>query len=179
MKLTHRDAERRYSDFREVARDSVNRRLPYPDKNKISLRGIDDRALTESGKWELMRDRQVDWPWMGGYRNYSYSYPKRFELAIWYNDLLCSLSLGRPSYMGSRLRLEFIESRPEEHPLRGRVTPIVVSVAEVYAVLIGASQLRIIDPVDRRLIEYYSSFSYLYRDGSGEKGAHYLVKDLL
>src|SRR5690554_5373105 len=139
MQLTHRSAERKYSEFRQVAMDSVRRRLPYADKSKISLRNIDGSALSESEKWECLRDRQVDWPWKTGYCHYSFSYPKRFELAIWYDNLLCSLSLGRPSYMGTRLRLEFIESRPAEHPLAGRVTPIVLSVAEVYAGLIGAS----------------------------------------
>lgn len=179
MQLTHRNAERKYSEFRKVAMDSVRRRLPYADRAKITLRNIDDFALSESEKWESLRDRQVDWPWMTGYRHYSFSYPKRFELAIWYDNMLCSLSLGRPSYMGTRLRLEFIESRPAEHPLVGRVTPIVLSVAEVYAGLIGASQLRIIDPIDKKLIEYYSSFGYTYKDGSQEKATHYLVKDLL
>ncbi len=179
MQATHIDAERRYEEFRKVAMDSVKRNLPYTDKNRISLNRIDSNALSQAGCWSNDPNRKVDWPWVSGYADYSRIRPKRFELALWYDSTLCSLSLGRTSYHGSRLRLDFLESRPTDCPLKGRVTPIVFSTAEVYAQIIGASELRVIDPIDDNLIEYYSSFGYKYCDGSKEKTKHYLSKQLL
>lgn len=78
--------------------------------------------------------------------------------------------------MGSHLRLDFIEALPENNPLKGRVVPIVISTAELYGTIVGASQLRIINPLDTNLIEYYSSFGYRYINEGISK--HYLVKDL-
>jgi|TARA_R110001583_G_scaffold44253_1_gene140243 hypothetical protein len=177
MLATHQGAESRYESFREMARDAIQKELPYTDRNNIRLSRICQNALMQAKLWTADPNRTVDWPWDGGYQDYSYRNPKRFELATWYGNTLAGLSLGRPSYAGTRLRLEFIESRPSSSPLKGRIVPITISVAELYASVIGAEELRIIDPVDERLIEYYSSFGYTYRKAIGEKNQkHYLVK---
>ncbi|KZY98029.1 hypothetical protein [Oleibacter sp. HI0075] len=177
MLATHDDAERRYESFREMARNAIQKELPYTDRNNIRLGSICPNALMHAKRWNEDPRRLVEWSWDGGYRDYSYRNPKRFELATWYGNTLAGLSLGRPSYAGTRLRLEFIESRPSSSPLKGRIVPITISVAELYASIIGAEELRIIDPIDDRLIEYYSSFGYIYRKATGEKNQkHYLVK---
>ena len=180
MLAEHQDAERRYEKFREMARDAIQKELPYADRSNIRLQKICPLALTQAKLWNEDPNRLVDWPWDSGYRDYSYRNPKRFELATWYDNTLSSLSLGRPSYGGSRLRLEFIESRPSSNSLKGRIVPITISVAELYANIIGADELRIIDPIDEKLIEYYSSFGYKYVNTPAEKNhKHYLVKAIL
>lgn len=177
MLATHQDAERRYESFREMARDAIQKELPYTDRNNIRLSNICQKALMQAKLWDEDPNRLVDWPWGSDYRDYSYRNPKRFELAAWYGNTLAGLSLGRPSYAGTRLRLEFIESRPSSSPLKGRIVPITISVAELYANVIGAEELRIIDPIDEKLIEYYSSFGYRYCKAVSEKNhKHYLVK---
>lgn len=180
MQATHLEAEHRYESFRKMAREAIHRELPYSDRANIKLTEISSSALVYSKLWVADAKRRVDWPWGEGYRNYAFSHPNRFELATWYGNTLAGLSLGRPSYAGTRLRLEFIEANPSNNPLKGRIVPITISVAELYANIIGASELRIIDPIDKRLIEYYSSFGYRYCTGRSEKNqTHYLVKELL
>ncbi|ARU55606.1 hypothetical protein OLMES_1531 [Oleiphilus messinensis] len=180
MLATHQDAERRYESLREMARNSIGNELPYTDRSNIHLRGICQKALLQAKLWDNDPKRLVDWPWDSGYQDYSYRNPKRFELATWYGNTLAGLSLGRPSYAGTRLRLEFIESRPSSSPLKGRIVPITISVAELYANIIGADELRIIDPVDQKLVEYYTSFGYRYKTAVSEKNhKHYLVKAIL
>jgi hypothetical protein len=180
MLATHQDAERRYENFREMARNAIQRELPYTDRANIRLGKICPSSLTQAKLWNEDPNRLVDWPWDSGYRDYSYRNPKRFELATWYGNTLAGLSLGRPSYAGTRLRLEFIESRPSSSSLKGRIVPITISVAELYANIIGADELRIVDPVDEKLIEYYSSFGYKYVNAITEKHyKHYLVKAIL
>ncbi|MCG8614552.1 MAG: hypothetical protein MI864_28905 [Pseudomonadales bacterium] len=130
MLATHQDAERRYESLREMARNSIGNELPYTDRSNIHLRGICQKALLQAKLWDNDPKRLVDWPWDSGYQDYSYRNPKRFELATWYGNTLAGLSLGRPSYAGTRLRLEFIESRPSSSPLKGRIVPITISVAK-------------------------------------------------
>lgn len=177
MKPSHHQTEAKYKDIRSIAMEAVQKRLPYADRPKIKLSKIDHQALTEVNSWESL-NRSVQWPWETGYHEYSAQNPKRFELAIWHDKTLCSLSLGRPNASGSRLRLEFTEARPLENPLKGRIMPIVLSVAEVYGGLLGADEVRLIDPIDQKLVDYYSSFGYEYNDGKAEKTIHYLVKRL-
>jgi len=176
MRASHKEAEDRYESFRNLARTKISEALPYGDKNLIKLEGVTTRALSFAKTWNSYVSRLVDWDWAFGYRSYCTRYPKRFELATWYGNQLSSLSLGRPSYRGNHLRLDFIEALPENNPLKGRVVPIVISVAELYGTIIGASQLRIIDPIDPKLVGYYSSFGYRYIKKGTKK--HYLVKDL-
>ncbi|WP_086932698.1 hypothetical protein [Agarilytica rhodophyticola] len=119
----------------------------------------------------------MNWDWEGGgYDEYSFRHPKRFEMATWYGSKLASLCLGRPSYMGGHLRLDFAEANPSENPLKGRIIPIILSAGELYASIIGASEIRLIDPIDSKLVNYYSSFGYRYVSHNVKK--HYLVKDL-
>lgn len=177
MNPLHYDAESKYKEIRTIAMEAVQQRLPYVDRPKIKLSKIDQHALAEATVWSSL-NRTVDWPWTSGYRHYSFQNPRRFELAIWYEDTLCSLSLGRPSPAGTRLRLEFIEARPQENPLKGRTMAIVLSTAEVYAGLLGADEVRLIDPLDSKLIDYYATFGYEYNDGKAENTVHYLVKRL-
>ena len=179
MLATHVEAESRYESFRKLAREAISKELPYGDRGNIKLTEISQRALIYSKAWAADINRKVDWPWAEGYKSYAFRYPNRFELATWYGSALVGLSLGRPSYAGTRLRLEFIEANPSSNPLKGRIVPITISAAELYANIIGASELRIIDPIDKKLIEYYSSFGYRYCDGHSERNQkHYLVKVL-
>lgn len=181
MQATHKGAEDRYEEFRDIARTKILESLPYSDRNLIKLEGISTKALSAAKTWSSFTERQVEWDWKVGYRAYSRRHPKRFELATWYGNQLSSLSLGRPSYMGSHLRLDFIEARPKNNHLKGRVVPTVISVAELYGAIIGASQLRIMNPVNSKLIDYYSSFGYRYIKESIKESikVHYLVKDLV
>lgn len=180
MLATHAKAEDRYESFRRMAREAIHKELPYSDRANIKLTQISSKALIYSKTWSTDTRRKISWPWAEDYKNYAFRHPNRFELATWYGNTLASLSLGKPSYAGSRLRLEFIEANPSGTLLKGRIVPITISVAELYANIIGASELRIIDPIDKKLIEYYSSFGYRYCDGHAEKNhKHYLVKTLL
>jgi hypothetical protein len=179
MKPTHKAAEERYQNTRELAYDITQSELPYQDKSAIKLTEITSDALRMICSSDMEVKRKVDWSWEFGVRVYRKRYPNRFELALWYNSTLCGLSLGRPSFNGTRVRLDFIERIPINHnPLIGRVTPITVTAYEVYARLIDATEVRIIEPA-QELITYYSSFNYLFVKGTGtDMNPSYLFKKL-
>jgi len=111
-------------------------------------------------------------------------YPKRFELAIWKSNALCGLPIGRPSFNGTRLRLDYAERSPDSCPIRGYVMLVNLLAAEAYALTIGAEEVRIMHPMNQQLVNYYSRFGYKYIKGTipledaHNKNPHYLYKRL-
>lgn len=182
MQQTHIDAEKRYELYRQESRLQAQSVLPVKFKNTVKLSAIDQKALTQSKLWEESDFREVDWNWKLGHNIYKKRYPKRFELAIWYQNILCGLSLGRPSYTGSRLRLDFAERAPENCPIKGHVMQLTLLGAESYALSIGADEIRIMHPLNERLVNYYNRLGYKYVEGSSdigtinEKKPHFLYK---
>lgn len=101
---------------------------------------------------------------IGGLADYGWRHPKRFELAIWYKGLFLSgLSLGRPTWNKQNLRLEFIEASPMTTPLSGLVTDMVLLAAEVYADAIGATELRIMNPITEKVKAHYLGAKHGFR----------------
>ncbi len=162
MKATHRSAEERYESYREKARISATEALPVELKNQVRFDKIDFKALVQAKAWESSPLRQLDWDWTGEYDLYSFTNPKRFELSIWHRHELCALSMWRPTWNGSRLRLDSIEAAPNNHPLRSKVLPLTVLALEEYAEQIGAHEIRIMEPVNERVRAYYVSMGFAY-----------------
>ncbi len=88
-------------------------------------------------------------------------------------------TFGTSSPKEEAVRLDFIERVPgENNPLKGRITPITVTIYEVYARLINAEQVRIIS-LDEKLIAYYTSLNYTFVRGTESKiNPSYLYKNL-
>jgi len=169
-----RDAHQRYEQLRSIARNVAAESLSgvYQDHANIKLACIDSKALTASNKWndmECSRPR-AEWSWQEAATIYRKSYPKRFELSIWYKEKLCGLSYGRPSVGKSRMRIELIEGAPRAgNPLGPRrVVPITIMNATAYAGILGAKELRIMRPA-KLLISYYESLDFEYVPSTGAK----------
>jgi hypothetical protein len=120
----------------------------------IELRPIDAAALAAFETWQ---DRLVDWPWPQMIADWRRSWPERFELAIWSGDILCGLALGRPSPGPSHMSLHYMEGNPDEtHPLIWKVTAVVTSALEAYAIALGKAELRMVDPFPE-MVPFYCS----------------------
>ena len=159
MNLNHKQAEDKYESIREYARLITLELIPYAEKHAISLEGINHKAILKFKIWQHSPERMVHWEWGIGAADYRKRYPKRFEMATWYHNTLCGLTLGRPTTGGSRMRLDFVERRPGINPLKGKIAAISLTAIEVYARLIDAHEVRIMNP-DENLLDYYSSFGY-------------------
>lgn len=70
--------------------------------------------------------------------------------------------MGRPTYSGRSLRLDFVEARPRELGARPAVFDEVLVAYGIYARLINAKQIRIMNPLNEEVKSYYSSFGYTY-----------------
>jgi hypothetical protein len=157
MLATHLEAERRYDILRKASLRAISSQLNSIPNLEFKL--IDKAALTKADKWNLSPNRKVDWEW-DNYASFKVRYPKRFELALWHNSQLASLSLGRPTYNATGLRLDFIEKNPEHTDLK--VFQITLAAMNVYADALGAKELRIMNPINDEVKKYYESFGLIY-----------------
>jgi len=91
--------------------------------------------------------------------------PTALQLAIWDGDELCGLALGRVSRrraLGVRhtVSVHYMEASPEpEHPLAGLIAALVIAAAERYGEALGASRLRLMDPLPG-LMGYYRKLGF-------------------
>lgn len=162
MKLTHIDAERRYDVLRKQAIRFAQSDLDTRNIHNLKLSTVTSAALQETKKWFSSSLRQVNWNWVKEYAYFKFSYPKRFEAALWQKSELISISLGRPTYNGCFLRLDVIEARPKDLGERPSVFDEVLLAYGVYARMIGATGIRIMNPINKEVRAYYESFGYVY-----------------
>ena len=177
MQASHVETIRKYEDLGSKAREMASRSMPRHLLGKITLDSIDHRALAAFKAIEASQDRAVSWDWSFSNR-YKVLNPKAFDLSVWHGSTLCSLTLGRPTYRGTAVRLDFIERFNKHVLFANDMFPVSLLAYEAYARLIGATEIRVMDPMNEKLVKYYSSnggFSYK----AGRQGVpHYLVKNL-
>ncbi len=79
---------------------------------------------------------------------------------MWHKNQLVSLSLGRPTYHGTSLRLDVIEGNPEGREIK--VFPAVVAAMAVYASALGADEIRVMNPINQIVKDYYSKQGFTF-----------------
>ena len=177
MHATYLQTIHKYDEYRKQARELASRILPGHLKDKIILSAVDFKALAAFKAIDAAEERVVDWDWNFSSR-YCSRYPKAFDLSVWHGNRLCSLTLGRPTYKGTAIRLDFIEKFNKDTLFSGDMFPVSLLAYEAYGKLIGASQLRIMEPENDKLIKYYSSHGGFDFQRSMKGNPHYLVKNI-
>lgn len=171
MQLPSRiDAERRYDKIRAIAIEVAQKSVD----NKFKLTKITSQALHETSLWEASTQRNYHWDWQNNYSYYSKAYPKRFEVAVWESGMLTAISLGRPTYNATGLRLDIVEAMPKDLGDRSNVFDTILLAYEVYARMLNANHIRIMNPVNDTVKAYYEKYGYKYV----AKG-DYLTRDIL
>jgi len=181
MQASHLSTENKYHELRSSSRLVAKNSLPLNLSEMVGLKSVDSIALVHAKRWEdsLSRNDDANWSWSEGFRKYAYRHPKRFDLAIWYaNSQLCGLSLGKPTFSGSRLRLDILEGSPDWHPLKGKIVELTVLAAKTYAASIGADQVRIMRPLNSELIKYYEGHGFTFKKGKESNTPSYLWQNL-
>lgn len=144
-----------YKRLRERCYRLSEQIIKSSDTYNISLSEIDSNAINASMRfgytWAWDDDENID-------------LPSRFEVAVWLNkNRLISLCRGKPTYDHQNLCLEIIEAAPKV-PFNERpsVLPIVDATAEVYARLIGAAEIRLMEPTSESRVKLYKRYGYHY-----------------
>jgi hypothetical protein len=142
----------------------------------VILKPIDDYALEAYQNWP---DRMVDWDWVKIVKKYRKN-TKRFEVAVWYQNELMGLAIGKPSRAKTLVRINFIEGRADRPTiLRKRIVPITIKVGMNYGILLQAKKLFIMEPF-LELINYYKGqegFTYI-KGTDGKDHPSYLYRTL-
>lgn len=174
MLATHLDAELRYSIIRKEALNAATEILSNQNGPSIILSEINSQALNASKEWQKSKTRIKNWDWVEGYAVFKFRYPKRFEMALWESKKLIGLSMGRPTYQGTALRLDVVEASPSDLGDRPSIFETVLLGYGIYARLINAKQIRIMNPANEKVKTYYEKYHYQYV-ASGD----YLFKEVL
>lgn len=136
---------------------------------RIELTEITQEALSAELGWspdfDLAKGRRIGWDWDEAVQHYRYTYSARLELAVWFDGLLCGLMLGKPSVGKLVVKLNYIQSAPFDHALKGRIVPIAMLYAEAYAAALDAQWIGIQDPLDEEsLLDYYRTLGFTEPD---------------
>lgn len=147
------DAESRYREIRRMAFRQAQDYLAA-DGIAAELRAIDAAALAAFATWP---PRRVDWPWPKMAADWRRARPSRFDLALWSDNTLCGLALGRPAPSAAHLSLYYLEGNSDPgHPLYFRVLNVVITALETYATVLGKTELRLVDPLPEAVAAYCS-----------------------
>lgn len=159
-------AKQHYARARQQAFNSVVRDAIGSGAIRVPLRLTDTDEATVAAWRTSWRGGHPsgfgNWDWERILRR-AWRRPSAFHVAVWGGDHLCGLAVGRLSKrrpLGVRhtLSLHYIESaHNERHPLRHCIAPLVIAAADSYGRLVGASRLRLIEPLPG-LIWYYESW---------------------
>lgn len=142
----HIRTEEKYRFFRETTYESVMEEFPG-----IVAKGITIRDAFTADTWKDLdsqsaRPSRGGWDWAREYPYYQ-KRPNRFEITLWRGGVLGALSYGQTSKHGTRVRMNLIESTPvRPTPLGMRALPILSYAAAVFADIIGADELWVLDP---------------------------------
>ena len=177
MEATHLQTIQKYEPIRDQARDIASRALPQHLRGMLRLSAVDFRAIAAFNILDATQEREVDWNWNFASR-YSKVYPKAFDLSVWHGNSLCSLTLGRPTYKGTAMRMDFIERFTKNPLFKGDMYQVSLLAYATYGRLIGANQIRIMDPQNAKLIKHYSSEGGFEYKPAKKGVCHYLVRDL-
>ena len=170
MQAYHQAAEDKYSSIREQSLISAKKKLPVYLQDKVNFRAIDNEALLWAAVWEA-RHRD-SWYFSKKYASYARRHPKRLDLAVWHQSYLCSLATGFPVKTGKSMRLDIIESNPDSNPLQHAVFDVNIAAFNIYAGLIGANMMKIMRPLNQKLIDYYRSKGFIYKKSWGSEPEH-------
>jgi len=92
------------------------------------------------------------WDWEPMLRR-AWRHPASFHLAIWSGDRLCGLAVGRvsdrnPHGARTAVCIDYLEGTHDRpHPLQGSVAILATSAAHAYGHVLGASVVRLSDPL--------------------------------
>jgi hypothetical protein len=167
-------AEAKYRELRRLAFRDAMAALTASGVS-AELRPIDAAALAAADGW---MNRRVNWPWHVMMPDWRSNHPARFEVAVWQGGLLCALALGRPAPLAAHLSLYYIERNPDSlNPLRGKVTGAVVDALGSYAVVLGKTELRLVNPLPD-LIPRYCSPAFGFRLVTPAREAPYCSRSI-
>lgn len=171
------DASARYAEHRKTARQLLQPQLSELTHQEIKLDDITASAVTEAQRWRSAYPtvRQGIWDWGKIVISFRRR-PRHIELAIWVDQILCGLLIGRISDSRIVATIYYLEGRPVDNPLSGSVAKIATRYVELLARLLHCKLAAIDSPLPA-LVDFYRGLGYSGMTTKGKKVVR-LVKRL-
>jgi len=121
-------AKERYKKCRGLTRELIEEELLHELGIRVDVIGIDDDVLRKVRRqWYENPARQVGWDWETQILQPLLSYgPRTFYAAYLVKGTLCALAAARLSPGKRWISLTHVEGAKNDHPLKGKVLPIVI-----------------------------------------------------
>jgi hypothetical protein len=135
----------------------------------VLLDDINAAAITQAKDWRQTFPgvRQGGWDWAKLLNSFRRR-PRHVELAVWVDQILCALLLGRVSDNRVVATIYFLERRPLDNPLAGSIALIATRYIETLALLLGCKQAALDSPLPD-LIDFYAKLGYIGATKKGRK----------
>jgi hypothetical protein len=154
-------AQRRYDEYRKSTLIATNASLCPPG---VSATEITNQALDWIDHWDKYDRRDSYWDWRKLKQDHGRLYPKRFEIVLWEKGRPIGAAIGRPTYGGGKTRIDVVEGMPKEMGDRRNIVETILGAFEIYSILIGASEVRVMHPVNAKVREVYARYGYRYSE---------------
>lgn len=169
---TRNEAEKYYREVRREARFAVEGELKELGGEAVRLTDINEDALLAVESWRdnypSKRENHIPgWNWRKEVCRFR-SRPRRVEIALWYEQELCGMALGRISDRCIVATIHLIESNPSGSPLAGSVAPFIVRFLETLAVSVGCKEVSIEQPAEG-LVQYYAEIGFVRKVTKGNR----------
>ena len=130
-------------------------KIPDIDAAAVKFEPITPAAIKQYFLWE----GPTIFPW-DDVADWKSKDAKGLDLAIWYKQILCGMCYATPRASSICLKIILLEGHPDRaHPLRGRIAPIALLVADHYARALGCKEIEIQDP-DTNIVFYYRKLGF-------------------
>ena len=155
----YRTAFARYRVHRKHTRELLEEEAFHVFKLRVNVVTIDEDILRRvRQEWAGHLERKVDWDWEKGIVDRMWRKNARgLDLGFVVEGQLCGLAAARMSDAKRWLSLTHIEGAPMEHPLKGRVLPLVINGLYIYRALANTEEtlkstgIRVLNPLDEAL----------------------------
>lgn len=162
MQSARLQAELRYRDIRQLVYKVVETELRTLEP-AVALTEISEAVLRQTDAWRSLYPSSLlthkpGWSWRRVAEKFRCR-PRRIEVALWHDNLVCGLAVGRVSDKRVIATIHFVESLPVANPLKGKVVPFLVRFLEAMSVNLGCEAVSIEQPATE-LIAYYSDIGF-------------------
>ncbi|PUA28444.1 MAG: hypothetical protein B0W54_18545 [Cellvibrio sp. 79] len=159
--LSFKEVASYYGELRQALYEELNEIYPWFKCGRISH---SDAIQADQWRHLVKSPARAEWRWVDAYSFYNRKNAfKRFDLCIKNGSNVVGLAYGEPTVSKSTLKIDIIEATPYQEYKKGIKTFEVVSrAAQYYAILLGADEVRIMNPLSKELANYYCSFGYEY-----------------
>lgn len=163
------EAYLRYMTRRREARELVEPWLADLTDQIVHLDDITSDAIAQAKEWREVypEARQAAWDWEKVVKTFRRR-PRHVELAIWVDQILCGLVVGRISDRCIVATIHYLEGRPVDNPLSGSVAAIATRYVDILALLVNCKQTAIDSPLPA-LVDFYKGLGYSSATTKGKK----------